>query len=59
MTDGGNMRPLEFTHFGAAGWKITDGETVILLDYVVKVFNLQDFDQPEPLVQNQQAIHVF
>ena len=26
------MRPLEFTHFGAAGWKITDGETVILLD---------------------------
>ncbi len=32
MTDGGNMRPLEFTHFGAAGWKITDGETVILLD---------------------------
>ncbi|MCF3627744.1 MBL fold metallo-hydrolase [Thalassospiraceae bacterium LMO-SO8] len=32
MTDGGNMRPLQFTHFGAAGWKITDGETVILLD---------------------------
>ena len=32
MNDGGNMRPLEFTHFGAAGWKITDGETVILLD---------------------------
>ena len=32
MTGGGNMRPLRFTHFGAAGWKITDGETVILLD---------------------------
>ena len=32
MTDGGNTRPLQFTHFGAAGWKITDGETVILLD---------------------------
>jgi len=32
VNDGGNMRPLEFTHFGAAGWKITDGETVILLD---------------------------
>ena len=32
MNDGGNMRPLELTHFGAAGWKITDGETVILLD---------------------------
>ena len=29
MTGGGNMRPLQFTHFGAAGWKITDGETVI------------------------------
>jgi len=32
MTDGGNRHPLRFTHFGAAGWKITDGETVILLD---------------------------
>ncbi len=25
-------RELRFTHFGAAGWSITDGETVILLD---------------------------
>lgn len=32
MTDGANTRPLRFTHFGAAGWSITDGETVILLD---------------------------
>lgn len=32
MTAGGNARNLRFTHFGAAGWKITDGETVILLD---------------------------
>src|ERR1035437_7838303 len=23
---------LRFTHFGAAGWEITDGETVLLLD---------------------------
>ncbi|MEK9673683.1 MAG: MBL fold metallo-hydrolase [Rhodospirillaceae bacterium] len=29
---GGNARELRFTHFGAAGWKVTDGETVILLD---------------------------
>jgi L-ascorbate metabolism protein UlaG (beta-lactamase superfamily) len=27
-----NTRELRFTHFGAAGWSITDGETVILLD---------------------------
>ena len=32
MTNGGNSRDLRFTHFGAAGWSITDGETVILLD---------------------------
>ena len=31
---------------------------MILLDYVVKVFDLQDFRQPEPPVQNQQPIHV-
>jgi L-ascorbate metabolism protein UlaG (beta-lactamase superfamily) len=27
-----NTRELRFTHFGAAGWSITDDETVILLD---------------------------
>jgi L-ascorbate metabolism protein UlaG (beta-lactamase superfamily) len=27
-----NTRELRFTHFGAAGWSITDGDTVILLD---------------------------
>jgi L-ascorbate metabolism protein UlaG (beta-lactamase superfamily) len=28
----GNTRPLELTYFGAAGWRITDGDTVILVD---------------------------
>ncbi|TDR93527.1 MBL fold metallo-hydrolase [Enterovirga rhinocerotis] len=32
MRDTRNTRELRFTHFGAAGWSITDGETVILLD---------------------------
>jgi L-ascorbate metabolism protein UlaG (beta-lactamase superfamily) len=33
MTDGNANRPtLRMTHFGAAGWSITDGETVFLLD---------------------------
>jgi len=32
VNDGENMGTLRFTHFGAAGWSITDGETVILLD---------------------------
>jgi L-ascorbate metabolism protein UlaG (beta-lactamase superfamily) len=27
-----NTKELRFTHFGAAGWSITDGETVVLLD---------------------------
>ena len=32
MKNGRNTRELWFTHFGAAGWSITDGEIVILLD---------------------------
>lgn len=33
MTDAAANRPtLRMTHFGAAGWSITDGETVFLLD---------------------------
>lgn len=32
VRNGGNTRELRFTHFGAAGWSITDGNTVILLD---------------------------
>lgn len=32
MTTSGNRPALRFTHFGAAGWSITDGDTVILLD---------------------------
>jgi L-ascorbate metabolism protein UlaG (beta-lactamase superfamily) len=29
---GARARGLELTHFGAAGWRITDGRTVVLLD---------------------------
>ncbi len=31
---------------------------MILLDYVVQILDLQDLDQPEPTVQDQQAVHV-
>lgn len=31
---------------------------MVLLDYVVGIFDMQDFDQPESPVQNQQVIHV-
>ncbi len=62
MTNGGNMRPLRFTHFGAAGWKITDGETVFLLDpYLSRVrFRGRKYgphdateipDDPRPVIQ--------
>ena len=33
-------------------------EPVLLLDYVVQILDLQHFDQPNPTVQQQQAIHV-
>jgi L-ascorbate metabolism protein UlaG (beta-lactamase superfamily) len=29
---GGAPAPLEFMYFGAAGWRITDGETIVLVD---------------------------
>ena len=31
---------------------------MILLNYVVEIFDLQHFDQPEPSIQIQQTIHV-
>lgn len=33
-------------------------EPTVLFDCVVQIFDLQDFDQPEPTVQNQQTIYV-
>lgn len=41
MSEGANTRELRFTHFGAAGWSITDGETVILLDPYLSRVNFQ------------------
>lgn len=42
MTNSGNKPPLQFTHFGAAGWSITDGDTVILLDPYLSRVRFQD-----------------
>ena len=32
QTDDSAAHPLEMTYFGAAGWKITDGNVVVLID---------------------------
>ena len=32
LRSGGGEEPLEFTYFGAAGWRISDGKVVVLVD---------------------------